>query len=73
MESKAGATGVEECKVWLPLFKDRKQYDNYRGIFLLSVPGIVLALILLERLQAIIDLYTVNGGLVQIQKGMWHC
>ena len=41
----------------IPLFKkkDRKQCDNYRGISLLSVPGKVLALILLERLQAIID------------------
>ena len=41
----------------IPLFKkkDRKHCDNYRGISLLSVPGKVLALILLERLQAIID------------------
>ena len=40
----------------VPLFKkDRKIYDNYRGISLLSVPGKLLALILLDRLQAIID------------------
>ena len=38
-----------------PIKKDIKQYDNYRGISLLSVPGKVLALILLERLQAITD------------------
>ena len=41
----------------VPLFKkkDRKICDNYRGISLLSVPGKVLALILLDRLQAIIE------------------
>ena len=41
----------------MPLFKkkDRKICDNYRGISLLSVPGKVLALILLDRLQTIID------------------
>ena len=35
--------------------KDRKECTNYRGISLLSVPGKVLALVLLERLQAVID------------------
>ena len=35
--------------------KDRRICDNYRGISLLSVPGKVLTLILLERLQAIIN------------------
>ena len=35
--------------------KDRTQCNNYRGISLLSVPGKVLTLILLERLQAIIE------------------
>ena len=35
--------------------KDRKVCDNYRGISLLNVPGKVLALILLERLQPIIE------------------
>ena len=40
----------------IPLFKkDRTQCNNYRGISLLSVPGKVLTLILLERLQAIIE------------------
>ena len=41
----------------VPLFKkkDRRVCDNYRGISLLSVPGKVLALILLERLHPIID------------------
>ena len=35
--------------------KDRKECTNYRGISLLSIPGKVLALVLLERLQAVID------------------
>lgn len=35
--------------------KDRKVCDNYRGIALLSIPGKVFSLILLERLRAIID------------------
>ena len=35
--------------------KDKRICDNYRGISLLSVPGKVLALILLERLQDIIE------------------
>ena len=41
----------------IPLFKtkDRTQCNIYRGISLLSVPGKVLTLILLERLQAIIE------------------
>ena len=41
----------------VPLFKkkDRKICDNYRENSLLSVPGKVLALILLDRLQVIID------------------
>ena len=41
----------------IPLFnkKDRKLCDNYRGISLFSVPRKVLALILLKRLQTIID------------------
>ena len=41
----------------IPLFnkKDRKLCDNYRGISLFSVPGKVVALILLKRLQTIID------------------
>ena len=41
----------------VPIHKknDRKVCDNYRGIALLSVPGKVLSLILLERLQTIID------------------
>ena len=41
----------------IPMFKkDRKHCDNYRGVSQLSVPGKVLALILLARLQAIIVL-----------------
>ena len=41
----------------IPVFKkkDRTQCNNYRWISLLSVPGKVLTLILLQRLQAIID------------------
>ena len=41
----------------VPLHKkrDRKICDNYRGISLLSVPGKVLSLALLERLQPIIE------------------
>ena len=41
----------------IPLFKtkDGTQCNNYRGISLLSVPGKVLTLILLQRLQVIID------------------
>ena len=41
----------------IPLFKkkDRTQCNNYRGISLLSVPGKVLTLILLEWLHPIID------------------
>ena len=41
----------------VPLFNknDWKICDNYRGISLLSVPGKVLALILLDKLQTIID------------------
>ena len=51
VEDKTGATGVENA-ILVPLFKkkDRKICDNYRGISLLSVPGKVLALVLLERL-----------------------
>ena len=41
----------------VPLHKkrDRKECTNYRGISLLSVPGKVHTLVLLERLQAVID------------------
>ena len=35
--------------------KDRKVCDNYRGISLLSIPGKVLSLVLLDRLETIID------------------
>ena len=35
--------------------KDRKACDNYQGISLLNVPGMVLALTLLEWLQTIIE------------------
>ena len=35
--------------------KDKKICDNYCGVALLSVPGKVLALILLERLQTIME------------------
>ena len=43
--------------VLVPIHKknDRKVCDNHRGIAMLSVPGKVLSLILLERLQTIID------------------
>ena len=41
----------------VPLHKkrDRKICDNYRGISLLSVPSKVMSLVLLERLQSIIE------------------
>ena len=41
----------------VPIYKkgDRKMCGNYRGVPLLSVPGKVLTLILLERLQTIIE------------------
>ena len=41
----------------VPLYKkgDRMKCDNYRGVSLLSVPGKVLSLILLERLKKIIE------------------
>ena len=48
--SLSGATSIMLFKM-----KDRKHCDNYRGIFLISVPGKVLALFLMERLQAIIN------------------
>ena len=35
--------------------KDRKIGDNYRGISLLSIPRKVLSLVLLDRLDTIID------------------
>ena len=35
--------------------KDRKICNNYRGISLLSIPGKLLSLVLLERLETIID------------------
>ena len=35
--------------------KDRKVCDNYRGISLLNIPGKVLSLVLLDRLETIID------------------
>ena len=50
---------LEEWKnaTLVPLFKKKDQVicDIYRGISLLSVPGNVLALILLDRLQTITD------------------
>ena len=35
--------------------KDRKVGDNYRGISLLNIPRKVLSLVLLDRLETIID------------------
>ena len=35
--------------------KDRNVSDNYHGISLLSIPGKVLSLVLLDRLETIID------------------
>ena len=35
--------------------KDQKEYKNYRGISLLSIPGKVLTLALLERMQIVIE------------------
>jgi len=54
--NQEGATNWTNATL-TPLFKkkDRTQCNNYRGISLLSVPGKVLSLILLERLQVIID------------------
>ena len=43
--------------ILVPLHKkDRRVCDNYRGISLLSIPGKVLSLVLLDRLKTIIDL-----------------
>ena len=41
----------------IPVHKKRarNECDNYRGISLLSVPGKVLALVLLERMQVIVE------------------
>ena len=49
--------------VLVPIHKknDRKVCNNYRGIALLSIPGKVLSLILLERLQTIIDPQLLNS------------
>ena len=41
--------------------KDRKVCDNYRGISLLSIPGKVLSLVLLDRLETIIDPQLMEG------------
>ena len=48
---------MEEFYTIVPLHKtnDRKVCNNYLGISLLNIPGKVLALILFERLQAIIE------------------
>ena len=53
MEDKTSSPRVENA-ILIPLHKKqgRKACDNYRGIALLSVPGKVLSLILLDRLQA---------------------
>ena len=50
-------TSEWKSSMLVPLHKtnDRKVCNNYRGISLLNVPGKVLALILLERLQAIVE------------------
>ena len=49
--------GERKNSTLLPLHKknDRKVCNNYLGISLLNLPGKVLALILFERLQAIIE------------------
>ena len=49
--------------------KGRKHCSNYRGISLLSLPGKLLALLLLER-QSLTCSY---GGSVWFQKGTQHC
>ena len=51
LEDKASATRVEECHKK----KDWKDCKNYRRISLLSIPGKVLTLVLLERLQVVIE------------------
>ena len=50
----------------VPLHKktDRKECTNYRGISLLSIPGKILALVLLERLQT-----GINPQLLETQYG----
>ena len=56
MENEANTARVDNA-ILIPLHKkkDRKVCDNYRGIASLSVPRKVLSLILLERLENIID------------------
>ena len=41
--------------ILISIYKDSKLCDKYKGIALLSIPGKVLSLLLLERLQTIID------------------
>ncbi len=46
---------VEERHTCTPTQEDWKKYKNYRGISLLSSPGKVLTLVLLERMQIVIE------------------
>ena len=56
MEGEKGSRGLEKS-ILVPLHKkkDRKNCDKYRGISLLSVPGKIFCLVLLNRLESIID------------------
>ena len=48
---------------------DRLVYDNYRGISLLSVPGMVFADILLKRLkQSVESLLEAQCGFVRVEE-----
>ena len=43
------------CVITVHKKRARNECDNYHGISLLSVPGKVLALVLLERMQVIVE------------------
>ena len=49
------AAGVERFHTCTPSHEGQKGVSNYRGVSLLSIPGKELALVLLEKLQAVID------------------
>ena len=73
MEGRTSATRVEGFHL-VPLYKkkDRKECTNYRRISLLSIPGKVLALLLLERLQAVIDPHATIRDSVWLPKELWY-
>ena len=56
MEREKGPRGLEKSiLVHLNMKKDRKNCDNYHAISLLSAPGKVFCLVVLNGLESIID------------------